>query len=186
MVQQAFEHNKKKQPSERSIRKVLVALDETALSNQVIAFITKHNWDPECEFKLLSVVEKPAAFLLSESAAKQLSDRLADETEKRLQEFSSTLIAEMKNSRIETTVTKGQAKKVILSTAKDWNADLLIVGCHFQNSISRFLLGSVSLPTLCEAPCSVLLIKESQLAKPAIDEKELIVHRSESVVPVTK
>jgi len=172
LVHQSVEKNWARIQSERKIRRVLIALDETTLSNQLIEFVTRHSWDAQCEFRLLTACKKASAFLLPPVNAHELSDELAKIAEMHLQDFSHVISSELRNSRVETEVRRGQAKSVILSAASDWKADLLIVGCHFQNSIKKFLLGGVSLPTLSEAPCSVLLVKEKQPPVPSTNKLE--------------
>jgi nucleotide-binding universal stress UspA family protein len=54
---------------------------------------------------------------------------------------------------------EGDPKKLILQHAKDWGADLIVVGSSDKSSIEKILLGSVSLAVLKQAPCSVLLVK---------------------------
>jgi nucleotide-binding universal stress UspA family protein len=151
----------------RRLRRVLIALDDTTLSEQLVDFVAKHSWDQDCVIRLFSAIEKPSSVLLPTSKAMELADELTAIAEARLQQFSRLLVSELKTSHVETMVGRGQPQGLILSMAQEWAADLLIVGCHFRNSIGKFLLGGVSLPTLCQSPCSVLLIKEKQISQPA-------------------
>jgi nucleotide-binding universal stress UspA family protein len=54
---------------------------------------------------------------------------------------------------------EGDPQKQIPQHAKDWGADLIVVGSSDKSSIEKILLGSVSLAVLKQAPCSVLLVK---------------------------
>jgi nucleotide-binding universal stress UspA family protein len=60
---------------------------------------------------------------------------------------------------ISTEVLQGGAAQVITETAKDWGADLIIVGSHGYGFWSRALLGSVSNSVVHHAPCSVLVVR---------------------------
>jgi len=55
----------------------------------------------------------------------------------------------------------GDAREVILEQAKDWRADLIVVGSHGYRGIDRFMLGSVSESVAMHAHCSVEVIRES-------------------------
>lgn len=53
----------------------------------------------------------------------------------------------------------GDAGKWISSTARDWAADLVVVGRRGRRGITEILLGSVSNYVLHHAPCSVLIVQ---------------------------
>ena len=59
----------------------------------------------------------------------------------------------------------GEPRSVILDTAKEWGADLIVVGSHGRRGLDRFLLGSVSEAVAIHAPCSVRVVREGQHAK---------------------
>ncbi len=47
----------------------------------------------------------------------------------------------------------------IAQLARDWKADLLVVGTHGRRGVSRFLLGSVAERIVRVAPCPLLLVR---------------------------
>jgi nucleotide-binding universal stress UspA family protein len=53
----------------------------------------------------------------------------------------------------------GRPKEAIVDTAEQWPADLIVMGSHGRHGVGRFLLGSVSLSVLSQAPCSVAIVK---------------------------
>ena len=53
----------------------------------------------------------------------------------------------------------------ICAQAKAWSADLIMVGSHRRKGLSEMLLGSVSNYVMHHAPCSVLVVHESQATK---------------------
>lgn len=53
----------------------------------------------------------------------------------------------------------GDAGRMICEVARNWPADLIIVGRRGRVGISEFLLGSVSNYVLHHAPCSILTIQ---------------------------
>ncbi|MEA5514450.1 universal stress protein [Nodularia sp. UHCC 0506] len=65
------------------------------------------------------------------------------------------------NAGVKTEFTQnlGDAGKIICEVARNWPADLIIVGRRGRTGISEFLLGSVSNYILHHAPCSILTVQ---------------------------
>jgi nucleotide-binding universal stress UspA family protein len=53
----------------------------------------------------------------------------------------------------------GKPVHEILAVAKEWPADVIVVGCHGRHGISRILLGSVAEAVMRHADCPVLVIR---------------------------
>jgi nucleotide-binding universal stress UspA family protein len=62
------------------------------------------------------------------------------------------------NINTEFTQNVGSAGKVICTLAKNWDADLIVIGRRGLSGITEFLIGSVSNYVLHHAPCSVQII----------------------------
>ena len=60
-------------------------------------------------------------------------------------------------------VLDGVPKDVIVQEARDWGADLIVLGCHGYGPVRRAVLGSVVTAVVTDAPCSVEVVR----AKPA-------------------
>lgn len=60
-------------------------------------------------------------------------------------------------------VVSGYPKAAIVDEAKEWGADLVVVGAHGRRGIERILLGSVSEAVAMHAPCSVEVIRSPVL-----------------------
>jgi nucleotide-binding universal stress UspA family protein len=56
-------------------------------------------------------------------------------------------------------VVNGMAQEVLLATASQLNADLLVAGTHGRAGIAHAVLGSVAEDLLSQAPCDVLVAK---------------------------
>ncbi len=66
-------------------------------------------------------------------------------------------------------VIKGSVVDSILSVAKEWDADLIVLGSHGRKGFDRFLLGSVAEKVANYAPCSVEIVRQKQ---PVPDNKD--------------
>ncbi len=53
----------------------------------------------------------------------------------------------------------GDPRSQIIEAAKEWGADLIVLGCHGQTRLKGFLLGSVSDAVARCAPCSVEIVR---------------------------
>jgi len=61
---------------------------------------------------------------------------------------------------METVIRDGTAPAVILDTADDCKADLIVMGTHGRTGLKRLFLGSVAELVLRRAHCPVLTVKE--------------------------
>ena len=77
-----------------------------------------------------------------------------------LERASQRLGAHFPEWKTETESLKGSPAREIIRLAKEWNADLIVVGSHGHNTESkRFTLGSVSQKIANEAACSVRIVR---------------------------
>jgi len=60
---------------------------------------------------------------------------------------------------IESRVREGDPRREIVDEAKDWGADLIVVGSHGRTGMQRWLLGSVAEHVVRHAPCSVEVVR---------------------------
>lgn len=140
--------------------KVLLAIDPSSGSQQVVNEAAARPWPTGTEICVLSIVDlgsweglpaliedaKDAARGLVETAAKQLDHP-------GLEVFSDIQL--------------GYPKKAIPDIAREWKADLIMVGSRGLRAISRFFLGSVAQAVLRSAPCSVEIVRAPSPGPPA-------------------
>jgi nucleotide-binding universal stress UspA family protein len=53
----------------------------------------------------------------------------------------------------------GHAEEVIINVAKEWDADLIMLGSHGYRGWKRLMLGSTSQAVAWHAPCSVQIVR---------------------------
>ena len=56
----------------------------------------------------------------------------------------------------------GIPEKVIIETAQEWQADLIVVGSHGRGFWGRTMIGSTSDAIIHNAPCPVLVVRKSE------------------------
>lgn len=150
--------------------KILLAIDGSEHSARTVDAIGSHPWPSGSTVRVLSVVDQvitatPEVAIFSaeaiEAEREQLM-RVADELTTRFANWlcSGGLIAEKQ-------VRTGDPKSVIIDEAKEWGADLIVVGSHGHTGIKRWLLGSVAQSVVSHAPCSVYVVRERKQTQPA-------------------
>jgi nucleotide-binding universal stress UspA family protein len=120
-----------------------VGAELARLTNAELAFI--HTIDPE----LVNAADtgiQPDVFAASAK----------DEARKLIEGFRSRL--SLTSSALEFTPV-GAAITEIVNAAKDWPADLIVIGSHGRGGLTRALLGSVAEGVMRHAPCPVLVVR---------------------------
>ena len=142
-VQIVREVTEERAHSLHSGRKVLLATDGSKTAMTATEALARRPWPEGSEFKILTVEEpwliNPTNVIRNINSAEQI---LAS--------------AGLKATAV---VLSGNPKELILKEAKEWNADLIIVGSHGRRGFRRFLLGSVSEAVAMKAHCSVVVVR---------------------------
>lgn len=144
---------------------ILVAIDDSTFSEAAVSSVTERSWPDGSKFKLLSVVEP---FHPEYAGWHTNYMPVAEEAQKELVEAAKTLVNEQVKRLTEAfgrpnvlaEVREGYVTDTILEAAKEWPADLIVVGSHGRTGITRLLLGSVSEAVVSQAPCSVEIVKQ--------------------------
>ena len=83
-----------------------------------------------------------------------------DEDAERKRELSEAVgVLSARGVKVHAQEGHGDPADVIVETAKDVEADLVIVGSRGLSAVQRWLMGSVSSKVVAHAPCSVLVVR---------------------------
>ena len=135
-------------------RRVLLATDGSEFSAAAAEALAGRPWPEGSEFRIVSV-EEPWAILPS----RVTQDGQAEEA---VSSAKQVLASAGLNA---TGAVLSGNPKLILEEAKDWNADLIVVGSHGLRGFKRFLLGSVSEAVAMNAHCSVVVVRRPTRTK---------------------
>ena len=69
---------------------------------------------------------------------------------------------------VSTKILEGVPREVIVEEAREWDADLIVVGSHGYGRMKRLVIGSVAAAVVASAPCSVQVVR----AKHAVEAAE--------------
>jgi nucleotide-binding universal stress UspA family protein len=156
--------------------KVLVAIDEVSCARKVVEFINRHEWQPDTEFLLVNVV-CPITMDMPMASYPNFLESISQASQEDARQFlkSAALAIEAKTSlQPRTDVLVGHPTQIVVSIARDWKADLLILGSHGRNGLERFFYGSVSNDVAAAVHCSVMILRlpTDQTDKPDLQQNK--------------
>jgi nucleotide-binding universal stress UspA family protein len=128
--------------------RILIALDTSPRSVDIVQHAASRPWPPASEFLLLHVLD-PFPFgkaPISLARAKQSAEAL-------LQEFAKPLLEA--GWKVCSDVVLGRPRQAISKIAESWKANLVLVSSNDPSALTRLLLGSTARAVLRHAPCSV-------------------------------
>jgi len=142
--------------------KILLAIDDSEFSKAAVQSVVTRSWSPDTEVRVLHVVEPPSLLLGREMTG---YDPEFETVWKALREQAKVLVTKatdvLRKSGLNATTVliEGDPKSQIIDVAKEWPADLIVLGSHGRKGLSRFLMGSVSEAVVRHAHCSVEIVR---------------------------
>jgi len=138
------------------LKTILVALDESELSERVIQTLSELQLQPASKIILSHVISSTGPDL--ERAADQPHTKSEDvpyrQIEKQMQSYQDDLPCQ---SELE--IVTGDPAEEIIRLANIHRAELIVIGSRGLKGLNRILQGSVSSQVVTDAPCSVLVVK---------------------------
>lgn len=147
--------------------RILLAVDGSPGSEAAVEEVCCRPWPPESEVRVVTVLSPIESILMqgvTHSPTTTFDDILEQqgmEAAKRLNEIADDLARRAPGLRVTPRLLEGLPKEAIVDEAEQWGADLIVVGSNGYGAIKRFLLGSVSLAVVLNAPCSVEIVRQS-------------------------
>jgi nucleotide-binding universal stress UspA family protein len=145
-------------------KKVLCATDGSVYGDAAASEAVMISKRCGAELTFISVVHAETASPL-DIVHSQMHHDLIAENELRVAESglkSAREYAEKENVRGEGLVLAGRSYEVIVKTAGERGADLIVVGSHGRTGVDRLLVGSVAERVVGNAECAVLVVKVSK------------------------
>ena len=150
--------------------KILIATDGSDFSIEAIKKCSQIiNKGKDTAIKVVSVYEQvpimaTEPFAVSTEYITEMSKVLKIEAENHVSEAMTIIKSYMADAEIDFTskVELGIPEKVIIETAQEWQADLIVVGSHGRGFWGRTMIGSTSDAIIHNAPCPVLVVRKSE------------------------
>jgi nucleotide-binding universal stress UspA family protein len=146
--------------------KVLIAIDEDCCKNAITQFVTNREWPPQTHFLVVHVVNP--------KAEKSDDPLFVDEHKlaaRLVRNIALSIRDTFRTPYVEERVETGAPKEKIEEIAREWGADLTVVGS--QGRLQDYLLGSVAESTIANSSCSVAVIKQKSSDK---DHPKAVAH----------
>ena len=141
--------------------KILLAVTESASSESAVEEVRTRYWPPHTTVRVLHLVEKfvPPAQQLWYDAGGSL-DRAKEELTEHYSQLTERISKQLKQAglSVETIVRDGSPKQAIVATAKDWNADLIVMGSQGHSGILGLLLGNTAQSVMSHSECPVEIV----------------------------
>jgi nucleotide-binding universal stress UspA family protein len=133
--------------------RILLAIDESEYSDRATEITLARPWPKGSTVRVLCVAQVyipiPSPYGMLLKRAQAVVDRAA------------ALLAGI-GASIETCVREGDPRTEIVEEAKDWSADLIVVGSRGRTGMQRWLVGSVAEHVVRHAPCSVEVVRSAK------------------------
>ncbi|MGA7795328.1 MAG: universal stress protein [Candidatus Acidiferrales bacterium] len=142
--------------------KILLAIDDSKFSEAAIEAVIRQATSQETEIRVLHVIEPIPIYPDGKAwgygpEASQVLKEQRKEAEELVARAGQTL--REKNFKVMTAIEEGNPKEVIIDSAAEWHADLIVVGSHGRKGLDRFFMGSVSEAVARHAHCSVQIVR---------------------------
>jgi hypothetical protein len=131
--------------------KVLIATDSSCFAGQVLESVTKRAWSKDTEFRVITCIQPHADWNVEQELTRQCQ-LILDERVYELRRRAP-------GHKINGEVIEGNPSSSIAKAAKDWHADLIVIGSHGDTGIRQAHIGSVAAALANQAPCSIEIIK---------------------------
>lgn len=125
--------------------KILVCVDETDCSKDAIASLSS------------SDLLKGSSILVAHVT--DSANRQVLETATQLVQADAQLLTEGGPASLDILVRGGPVGESLIVMARDWDAELIVLGSHDRRGIEKLLLGSISLFVTERAPCAVMIAR---------------------------
>lgn len=145
------------------IQKIVCPVDFSNCAQQALNYAQDLAKTFNAELSVVHAYEDPAAYVTPMPMSgyvgpgAELLLELRKQLEVRLGECKASV--EKNGVRVRTELLEGTPYRVVLDWAKEWGADLIVIGTHGHTGFTHALLGSVTERVVRMATCPVLTIR---------------------------
>ncbi len=148
--------------------RVLLAFDGSAGATEAVSLAESIAWPSDSSIRVVSVIEP---IMMSVSGPWDRGAALAPELEAAIMDYAHETMREVvqrlgtSGCSVEGVVLRGRAASAIIDAARDFRAELVIVGSRGHGTIASLVLGSVSSEVVDHASCPVLVARTTALSQ---------------------
>ena len=142
---------------------VLVAVDGSWCSEAAIREVGARPWPEGTQFRIITVDAPLGRSSLSRGTPKTAYEELVHLERREAQDALDRAVDQLggllPDAARTAALLEGSPRERIVEEARQWGADLIVVGSHGRGAVKSVLLGSVSLAVALQAPCSILIVR---------------------------
>jgi nucleotide-binding universal stress UspA family protein len=152
-------------PRTDGARRILIATDGSKHSETATQSVAQRSWPAATQVRILSVAELMIPLSDPWFVAGSVVEEVREQNVKTAQQAIATAVATITAAGLpaEGVMLTGNPKARILDEAREWGADILVVGSHGRRGLTRLLMGSVSEAIALHAGCSVEVIRSPEM-----------------------
>jgi nucleotide-binding universal stress UspA family protein len=143
--------------------RLLIGVDNSIYSHAAVDTVSRRQWPPGTEVRLLAVVDTVMA-ITPDSSQPSVMEWLEvddeanwDQVRKAFEPSANRLLSTGLDAAV--MIRRGNPKDEVVEEAESWGADCIFVGAKGMRGIDRLLLGSVSSAVSARAHCSVEVVR---------------------------
>ena len=143
--------------------KLMLGFDDSPHAQSALRWLTSQHWPAGTQVAVVSAVRAPvAAYAEIYAPAVAYPSELLEELTRHHEELCMRAEDALRRAGFTVTahVVPGDAREVLVDSARAQNVDLLVVGSHGRTGLPRLVLGSVAAYVVAHAPCNVLVVKK--------------------------
>lgn len=143
------------------IKKILVPIDFSDYSKKALQYTVSFAQQFNSEINLVYVIEPiiyPADLSMGQMVIPKADVDIGKNAQEELKKLANSEIGDLLNYNI--LVKTGKPFMEIIETAKEIDADLIIIATHGHTGVEHLLFGSTSEKVVRKAPCPVLTLRE--------------------------
>ena len=143
-----------------TLKKILCPIDHSDCSKEALKYAVTFAMKDEAKLYLLHIIDIRSFNEGLEAMSMQIPD---EETLELLRiKLLDCIPEEMRDDmNVEAIVVQGIPFAEIISTAREKDIDMIVIGSHGRTGIKHMMLGSVSEKVVRKAPCPVLTVRQT-------------------------
>jgi nucleotide-binding universal stress UspA family protein len=143
-----------------SLKKILCPIDHSDCSKEALKYAVSFAMKDEAKLYLLHIIDIRTFNEGLEAMSMQIPD---EETLELLRiKLLDCIPEEMRDDmNVEAVVVQGVPFAEIISTAREKDIDMIVIGSHGRTGLKHMMLGSVSEKVVRKAPCPVLTVRQT-------------------------
>jgi nucleotide-binding universal stress UspA family protein len=140
-------------------KKILVAVDETKLAARVVDVAAAFATQLAADVAVVHVIDESRAYILDLGVLDDvLMSSLRGDGLAALDAAYRRMPLGLKVQRM---LVRGDPSEMIIATAQNWQADLIVLGNDSRGRLAHFLLGSTADSVIRRAPCPVIAVRST-------------------------